>query len=259
MMFVFCALIVVLLQRRFVLRFVQLRQERAGREHVYRLLGEYVSPEVREKVVNEKAALRGERKLVAVLFSDIRGFTSFSEKSDPAVIVARLNEYFDAMVQCITRNGGVVDKFVGDAIMAVFGGVLPLDDPCSAAVRAAQEMRAELRTLEAAWRAQGVAPFDNGIGVHYGEVVQGNIGSHDRKDFTVIGDAVNTASRLEGLTKAYAAPIVISADVWARLSPELRAACHALGRAKVKGKEEELELFGVAPGRGDAAPGAPQA
>jgi class 3 adenylate cyclase len=228
-----------------VLRFVQLRHERAGREHVYRLLGEYVSPEVREKVVHEKAALRGEKKQVAVLFSDIRGFTSFSERHDPAVIVARLNEYFDAMVQCISRNGGVVDKFVGDAIMAVFGGVLPLESPCDAAVRAGREMRVELGRLEAQWRAQGFEVLDNGIGIHFGEVVQGNIGSHDRKDFTVIGDTVNTASRLEGLTRDYPHAIVVSSDVHARLSPSLRAACRPLGKAQVKGKEEPLDLFGV--------------
>ena len=148
-------------------------KETAQRQAVDRLFGEYVSNEVKDKLLADPLTQQGERREVVVLFSDIRDFTTLSEQSDPEDLVQRLNEYFDAMLEPIAEEGGVVDKFVGDAIMAVFGGVIELDDPCAAAVRAARGMRVRLTELNAAWEKRGIVPFRAGIGLHLGEVVQG--------------------------------------------------------------------------------------
>ena len=228
--------------RRLVRRSVEQEQQRSA---VDRLLGEYVSEEVKEKLLHEPAAQRGERKQVVVLFSDLRGFTTMSETMEPEQMVERLNGYFDAMVQAVTSCGGVVDKFIGDAVMAVFGGVLPLDDPCAAALGAAREMRARLALLNATWRQAGLEPFEHGIGLHAGEVLMGAIGSRRRKNFTVIGDAVNIAARVEGLTRGLSEPILLTGAVWQQLPAEQRRTCVPHGARKVKGRTAEVEIYGV--------------
>lgn len=220
-------------------------EEEQDRERVTRLFGEYVSPEVAKKLVSERSKIAGECKQVAVLFSDLRGFTTLSERTAPAELVQRLNEYFDRMVEAIGEHGGVVDKFIGDAAMAVFGGVLPVDNPCDAAVGAALAMRARLAELNSEREKAGRPRLENGVGVHFGEVLQGSIGSRGRKDFTVIGDAVNIASRIEGLTKETEQRIVLTREVYDRLSPPLRSVCVPLGKKKVKGREGGLELYGL--------------
>lgn len=225
---------------------VRVLEESQSREHVSRLFGQFVSEEVKEKLVNDKAGIVGERKDVAVLFSDLRGFSTWSEKTEPEQVVARLNEYFEAMVECIAAEGGVVDKFIGDAIMAVFGGVLPLENPSEAAVRAALRMRERLARLNDTWRARGLPPLENGIGLHYGSVLQGAIGSSQRKDFTVIGDTVNIASRTEGLTKDYPERVLVTEELMSRLGPELRGRCVAHGLVRVKGRTAEVAIYGVA-------------
>lgn len=206
-----------------------------------RLFGQYVSPEIREKIV---AGAEGERVRAVILFSDLRGFSSYSEGRDPEEVVSQLNEYFDRMVGCIRGEGGVVDKFIGDAIMAVFTGATGASDPASAAVGAARQMRRELRLLNERWRERGVEPFDNGIGIHIGDVVQGPIGSVDRKEWTVIGDAVNTAARLESLTRQHDRSIIITDSLHASLEPDTRASFTPLGTTTVKGKHEPLTIYG---------------
>lgn len=228
--------------RRLVLKVQREERQRASLD---RLFGEYVSPAVKEKLLNEPAAQRGERKRLVILFSDIRGFTAWSERSDPARIVERLNAYFDQMVDAIQAHGGVVDKFIGDAIMATFGGVLPLDSPAAGAVAAAQEMRRRLAAQNDR-RAAGEPLLENGIGIHVGEVLQGAIGSRDRKNYTVIGDSVNIAARLEGLTRDHPHAILISEELRAELPEELQALFTPLGRVKVKGREAEVEVLGLA-------------
>jgi len=149
------------------------------------------------------------------------------------------------MVEAVAKSGGVVDKFIGDAVMAVFGGVLPLVDPCAAALEAARQMRARLATLNASWREAGLEPLDNGIGLHAGEVLMGAIGSRRRKNFTVIGDVVNTAARVEGLTRQLPEPILLTGAVWQHLSDEQRRGCVPRGSHKVKGRVAEVEIYGV--------------
>lgn len=225
---------------------VRVQREEREKSLLSRLFGQYVSEEVRERLVNDPHAQAGERKTLVVLFSDIRGFTEYGEEADPEDIVRRLNAYFDAMVGAIRQHGGVVDKFIGDAVMATFGGLVPLENASAAAVEAAREMRRRLAELNARWAQGGHAPFDNGIGLHLGEVVLGAIGCEERKDFTVIGDAVNTASRVESLTKQYGQPLLITEALFTRLPPHLKELCQPLGAAHVKGRKAALELYGVA-------------
>ena len=224
---------------------IEVLREAREKDSIGRLFGEYVSEEVKDKLLYEPSADAGELRHVVILFSDVRHFTTYSESVTPEQLVKRLNEYFDEMVAAITAHGGVIDKFVGDAVMAVFGGVLDLDNPCESALRAAKEMRERLAVLNMRWTAAGEEPFDAGIGIHVGQVVQGAIGSRTRKDFTVIGDAVNTASRVEGLTKTYEHPILITAQVHDRLPKELRDHCAPLGIASVKGRGASIEVYGA--------------
>ncbi len=219
--------------------------EEKERSAMSRLFGQFVSEEVKERILKAGSEFTGDKKDVVILFADIRGFTSFSEKFSPEEIVIRLNEYFDAMVKCITEHGGVVDKFIGDAVMAVFGGVLDLDNPCDAAQNAALDMRRSLEELNRKWAAEDGVSLENGIGMHYGPVLQGTIGSTDRKDFTVIGDSVNTASRLEGMCRKLDARIIISSEFYEGLSDTARGACSPIGKVRVKGKEEVLSLYRV--------------
>jgi adenylate cyclase len=223
----------------------KVRDEEREKSSISALFGQYVSPEVKEKLIREKTGIIGERKTVAVLFSDLRGFTTFSENAQPSEVVVRLNQYFDRMVYAVTSNGGTVDKFIGDAVMAVFGGLIPLKNPAESALDAALAMRAELVKLNVEWASKGLGPLDNGIGVHFGDVLQGPIGSSERKEFTVIGDVVNTASRLESATKEMHSPVLISDALAAALPAERRSRLTTLGEVKLKGKELPVTVFGA--------------
>ncbi len=224
---------------------LELKRSRDFMRHAF---GQFVSAEVRDKIISEKNRLVGERKHVAVLFSDIRNFTAYSEKCEPEQIVTQLNEYFEHMVRCITAEGGTVDKFFGDAVMAVFGGLIDLENPCDGALRAARAMRGALRELNARWATAGLPAFDNGIGIHYGPVLQGTIGSSARKEFTIIGDTVNITARLEALTKEYEESILCSSDLGERLTDDLRTRLVDLGRVSIRGRRTELGLLGCPDG-----------
>ena len=218
-----------------------------GREkrRVKRLFGQFVSPDVFQRLLDDPslAALGGERREMSVLFSDIRGFTSVSERGDPEAVVAQLNEYFGRMVDVVFRNGGTVDKFVGDMVMALFGA--PVSDPRHAdhAVAAAREMARELDALNEKWTAEGRPALDIGIGVNSGEMIAGNIGSERIMSYTVIGDAVNLGARLESLTKEYGTRIIISAATRDRLTSPVDAT--PLGDVVVKGRAAPVTVFAV--------------
>ena len=185
-----------------------------GREKrkMKRLFGQYVSKDVYDQLVAnpDLARLGGQRRQMTVLFSDIRGFTTVSEKGQPEEIVAILNEYFTRMVEIVFAHKGTLDKFVGDMVMALFGA--PLDDPNHAehAVDAALEMIRELNRLNEKWTAEGRPALDIGIGISTGPMIAGNIGSEAIMSYTVIGDAVNLGARLESLNKEYGTRIIIS-------------------------------------------------
>jgi adenylate cyclase len=184
------------------------------RDKLRTTFGKYMTAAVMNHLLDGKVSLGGQSLPVTVLFSDIRGFTSISEQMDPQQLVALLNEYFTEMVNIVMNEGGVVDKYIGDAIMAVFGAPVPKPDDAVNAVRAAVKMRRALADLNERLVARGQPALRTGIGIHTGEVVAGNIGSERRMEYTVIGDAVNLASRLESNTKELGVNVLISEDTY---------------------------------------------
>jgi adenylate cyclase len=187
--------------------------------------------------------LGGTRSTLTVLFADIRSFTTISEQHSADEIVSMLNEYFSRMIEPIYRYDGIVDKFIGDAIMAFFGAPAAMENDALSAVRAAIEMRYALRRYNRYRAAYGQAPIEIGIGITKGDAISGNIGSAERCNYTVIGDTVNVASRLEGLTKEYDCKILFNEAVYQEVRGQIE--CVDLGLAKVKGKGESLRIFGV--------------
>jgi adenylate cyclase len=211
-----------------------------------RLFGQYVSKDVFAQLVANPtlARLGGQRREMTVLFSDIRGFTTVTERGQPDEIVSMLNEYFSSMVDLVFQHQGTLDKFVGDMVMALFGA--PLDDPDHAdhAVQTAIAMIGELRRLNEQWKAQGrFSELDIGIGINTGPMIAGNIGSEAIMSYTVIGDAVNLGSRLESLNKQYGTRIIISEATRGQLKG--RYEFRPLGDVVVKGKTQPVAIFEV--------------
>ena len=230
--------------------FVEDREKR----RVKRLFSRYVSKDVFDQLMSDpsKAGLGGKRRSMTVLFSDIRGFTTFSEQGEPEAIVQQLNEYFSRMVHVVFEHRGTLDKFVGDAVMALFGA--PLDDPDHAehAVQAALAMLRELEELNRGWAAEGRPTLAIGVGVNTGEMVAGNIGSESIMSYTVIGDAVNLGSRLESLNKQYGTSVIVSDATRERLQG--RYDIRALGDVVVKGKSQPVAIFEVREATGAGQP-----
>lgn len=187
--------------------------------------------------------LGGSKRSVVVLFSDLRDFTKFSEGHSPEEVVEMLNEYFEEMVSCIERNHGRVNKFIGDAIMAMWGAPSSSGQDEYLAVQAAMDMRVALDGLNTRRLARGHTPIKIGIGIHCGEAVAGTIGSKSRLEYTVIGDTVNQASRIEASTKAFGADLLISDEVVQRIQSQFGT--ELAGAAEVKGKSEPLKMYRV--------------
>ena len=190
---------------------------------------------------NPEAMLVGDKRQLAVMFTDIRGFTTISEKLPPEEIVESLNAYFSPMVDVVQAHGGIVDKYIGDAIMAFFGAPVKHDNDALQAVNCGFGMLEALATFNARQSQRGKATFTVGIGVNYGEVTVGNIGSDKKMDYTVIGDMVNLASRLEGLTKYYRVPFLVSEPVYRLVAS--RVQCRLADRVVVKGKTESTAIY----------------
>ena len=219
--------------------FVEGREKRK----VSRLFGRYVSRDVYAQLMAhpENAQLGGRRREMTVLFSDIRGFTTVTEKGNPEALVEQLNEYFTRMVDVVFRYHGTVDKFVGDMVMALFGAPLDDADHAEHAVQAAIEMVKDLGALNRDWASRGMAQLDIGVGINSGEMIAGNIGSASIMSYTVIGDNVNLGSRLESLNKEYKTRIIISDATRSRLRTEY--ALRPLGDVVVKGKSKPVAIF----------------
>jgi len=223
--------------------------ERIEKTRTRRTLERYVSKNLVREILDNPdsfySSLRGVRIPATILFSDIVGFTAMTESADPEALVKQLNEYLGRMTAAVFENNGTLDKFVGDAVMAVWGNVSSrgaVEDAKSCA-RAALAMRRELRALNEKWEAQGMTPFRIGIGINHGEVVGGNIGSQEKADPTVIGDAVNLASRLESLTRTHDADILIGVHAAELIRDEFDL--RSVGVVQVKGKTEPVEIFAL--------------
>ncbi len=217
----------------------------AERDRVRDLLDKNVSPEVAAQLMRDGAALGGQEREVTVLFADLRGFTTLSEKLTPPELLALLNRYLDRMSAEIERQGGVIDKFIGDAIMALFGAPVDQDDAADRALTAALAMERALAALNAELAAEGRPPLAFGVGINTARVVAGNIGSQRRLNYSVIGDGVNVASRLQALTRTpeYRTGIIVSAATL----QAARRSYHArpLGEVTVKGRVEIVRIFAL--------------
>ncbi len=221
--------------------------ERIEKLRTRRTLERYVSKNLVKEVLENPGSyystLRGVRVPVSILFSDLVGFTTLSEKADPEALVAQLNEYLTRMTSVVFSNGGTLDKFIGDAIMAVWGNVrsFGVAQDAKNCARAALAMRRELRQLNEKWRDEGRMGLGMGIGINQGEVIVGNIGSQERMDPTVIGDAVNLASRLEGLTRIYGVDILLGPTAAELVRDEFHL--RSVARVQVKGKTKPVDAF----------------
>jgi adenylate cyclase len=213
------------------------------RDKVKNLFSKFHGSSVAEDLIKNDIGVGGQNKDVTIFFSDIRGFTAFSEKRSPEQVVEMLNEYFSVMVGIINKNGGVVDKFIGDAIMAVWGAPQTSPDDTLKAVSACLQMRTALLELNTKREAAGEPPIMIGMGLHCGRAISGTIGSQERMEYTVIGDTVNMTSRIESSTKAFGADLLVSEDVVAKVGESY--VFELGGAAEVKGKSEPLKMFKV--------------
>jgi class 3 adenylate cyclase/CheY-like chemotaxis protein len=203
------------------------------------IFGKVVDTRIRDYLLQKRRRMIGDVTEGAVMFCDIRGFTAYSESRDPRQVIEFLNRFFSEAASCVEREGGFINKYLGDAFMAVFGTPFPLEDFRSAAIRAALGVREAVRKINADHPAE--EPFRVGMGIHAGPMVAGIVGSSSRMEFTIIGDTVNTASRMEGLCKDYGVEILVSAA----LVEGTPSASHArpLGHAAIRGKDRLVELF----------------
>jgi adenylate cyclase len=209
-----------------------------ARDRVTNLFGQHVSPQVVERLMAEGTSAAGDLRRVAVMFVDFRGFTAGARSRSPQDVVDRLDGAFAVLVEILDRHGGIVNKFLGDGFLALFGAPLAAADAAHRAVAAGREMLTAMDRINkgSSW------PLRIGIGIHFGEVVAGNIGSPRRKEYTVIGDTVNFASRLEALNKDFGSQLLISSAVREALGNDGGDAV-ALGEVEVRGYEQKVAVF----------------
>ncbi|KAF0159070.1 MAG: adenylate cyclase [Syntrophaceae bacterium] len=203
----------------------------------------YLTASVINEMLKDPAKLKlgGDKKDLTVLFSDIRGFTAISEKLTPEALVALLNEYLTAMTNEVFQHDGLLDKYMGDAIMAVFGAPISQPDHAHRACLTALAMMKALRQLQKKWKDEGRPAFDIGIGINTGDMVVGNMGSEMRFDYTVMGDMVNLGSRLEGTNKEYGTNIIISEFTYEKVKDSI--CCRELDGVRVKGKIKPVKIY----------------
>ncbi len=215
------------------------------RDKIKDVFGKFVSSKVRDEVLSGDLELGGKDYEASVLFCDIRNFTTISEQLQANEVVGLLNSYFNEMIKPIMDHEGVLDKFIGDAMMAVFGPPSGLAHHADLAVKTALVMRKKLDAFNSLRKTLGEDNIDIGLGINSGNVVAGNIGSSERMEYTVIGDTVNIASRLEGLTKQYKTNIIISEYTYERINNKLNFSFRELDEVRVKGKTKSFKIYEV--------------
>jgi adenylate cyclase len=213
------------------------------REMVKETFGKYVTPEIRDEILAGRISGEGELKEVTVLFADIRDFTPWVEATAPRDVVRDLNEYFTEMAEAIRAQRGLVLQFIGDEIEAVFGAPIAARDHATMAVRAALDMRGRLHAWNARREAAGKPALRHGIGIHTGTVLAGNIGGAERLSYALVGDPVNLASRIQGLTKDFKVDILVSEATRKSIDPAVPV--EELPAVRIKGRAEEVNVYKV--------------
>jgi adenylate cyclase len=224
---------------------IRIHRDAAAKESLARFL----PPELVEQVMNQPELLqrKTERRTATVIFTDIRGFTRFSEKLSPEQVVEFLNDFLEEMTGAIMDHNGMLDKYIGDAVMGVFGVPFHADDHALRALRAGLDMRARLNRLNVDLKEKGLPELSIGIGLHTGELLIGAIGSTRRLDYTVIGDTVNVASRIEGMTRSYPVEILVSDATRAAINTGVPL--YKIATVQVKNRVEPLTLWSPDPPR----------
>jgi adenylate cyclase len=218
------------------------------RDHVKEVFGRYIATQVSDEILKGKVNLGGESRQVTILFSDIRNFTGMSEQMTPAQVVTFLNDYFSEMVDAVFEQDGMLDKFMGDGLMAVFGVFGEGAEHQRKAVLAALRMKALLGKINGERSVAGKPPIAIGIGIHTDEVIVGNIGSRKRLEFTVVGDGVNVSSRLQALNKEFGTTILVSDTTFQALKDEFE--CRQMPEAALRGRSKDLKFYEVLSARG---------
>jgi len=238
----------LLLSSRLKSMFVELRR----REHLLRFLPGEIVREIDAGRIELR--LGGVKREATILLSDLRDFTAFAENRDPDAVVAMLNEHFTEMTRVVRQHGGAIDKFMGDGILAVFGLPVSKPDDAARAVEAGMAMQAALDTLNARRQARGIPSLRMGIALHTGIVVAGIVGSPERMEYTVIGDAVNVVQRIEELNKTYGTDLLLSETTQERVAPRIPTALVA--EAEIRGRQRPVRLFTPLSRVGEAVPAA---
>lgn len=226
------------------------------RERVKGVFGQYVATQVSEKILKGEVNLGGESRVVTILFSDIRSFTAMSEHMTPTQVVTFLNDYFSEMVEAVFEQGGVLDKFIGDGMMAVFGAFGDTPDHAKRAVLCGLRMKARLAKINGERSIAGKPPIAIGVGIHTDEVILGNIGTRKRLQYTAIGDGVNTCSRVQSLNKEFGTTILITDTTYNLVKDDFE--CRKMPEAHIRGKEKALAFYEVVSVKGGLNPPAPQ-
>jgi adenylate cyclase len=240
----------ILLGSGFVAGFVSRQIKRAvansyrhesDKNQIRNLFGQHVSPEVVNQLLEQKDEWHGELRHVCMMFFDIRNFTQFSENQSPIQLIKFLNTVFTTAIQCVNSNGGIINKFLGDGFMAVFGAPVSDGKDVLNAVNAARQIR---KTLNQMITDKQIPVIGFGMGLHSGSAVTGNVGSEERKEYTIIGDVVNLASRIEQLNKDYGTEILVSEDVYQEV-PSNKDNFIFLGETKIKGKSSLVKIYNI--------------
>jgi len=221
------------------------------RRRIRRSFHQYVGREVAERIYSDDRSLRGQRRTVSIMFTDLRDFTTLSEDMAAEQVAQQLNEYFPMMVEAVERHHGIINDFIGDAVMAVYGAPVNNPDHALDAVRTGFQMQAGLDALNAEWQDRGLPALRMGIGIHTGPVFAGNVGAPRRMKYTVVGDAVNVAARVEGLNKDLHTTLLITGDTYAAVKERVEA--KDCGELKVKGRHQAVKVYEILGFVGDAA------